>query len=476
MCILLLPLFAVRLCVCLWVFNLFISIQFVRFTFLFDVYPAKCSNDVSPTSNYIWDNENQIERISSSGTVEDESSSTPSAGDFFVDDDALVDARIDGKIGVRANNSIIQTRANAADANSNDSAFNFISTQSEPITRSSFTRTHDPVVSTELIAPRMATKCTVVQGHITLYTYDHDSYENIEVRAIDAIKQYMEDDTFVKQNLLNDVVLGVKFAGSPGYVTNRFGTPVSSTLGSDAPDVFTAPVMILIALGAILCVLVALFVGTSTRKKRKRYDSSYHNRDIVTKPHDKMSKDEQDVTMTSSNQSIDEKDATMTSSKSDCDFFYSSYTQLFEGIGSACSKRFSGFSNEAPTNIDDGPVYNETYETTANGNGGVRIHGVRSNADEKYEDYYDHDEAPPETNGLASLDSLRRPTTPGKKKKTPRRDYPSQSRVFSSPRFSRRSNDYDMFSDRAILRYDDELDERPGIEISLDQKSRLLRH
>jgi hypothetical protein len=268
----------------------------------------------------------------------------------------------------------------------------------------------------------MSTKCSVVRGSMTLYTYDSYTFENLEVRTIDAIKEDMEDDTFVKEHFLSANVLGVKFVGSnitdaiskaqdsisssPGYVSSIIGSPASASTGSGTLDMFTFPVMILIALGAILLVLIALFVGTSktTNRKRRYYDSHYGDENSYGIKQIKSS----DVL----GQSIAEKDRTATTpspsqycQEMESEYYFGNFLPTFDDIGSTLSRTFSGFSDRAQTRGDVGddsvsPLY-ETYETTINNGGGVRIRGVCSNIDEDYEDcysissVYDDDDIPP---------------------------------------------------------------------------------
>lgn len=375
----------------------------------------------------------------------------------------------------------------------------------------------------DLMTTRISKKCTVVQGYMTLYTYDSDSYENLEARTVDAIKEDMEDDTFVKQNFLNDVVLGVRFVGSnitdvevakdsvnssPGYVSSIIGAPANATTGSGTLDMFTFPVMILIALGAILLVLIALFVGTSktANRKRKRQDQSFYGdqsssslREIRSKDIFDYSRDEYDAsTATPSQMGREVK----------IEYFFNNF---LEDVGTTLSRTFSGFSDRAHTHgITGDESVLETYEATIRGDGGVRIQNVTSWVDEDYEDCYsvssvydDHEVLPPpppispsrrrtlpspgrmmftsmkndevetETDGLSARDSLRAPTTPSRTK-TPRR-YPNPSSVLASrspkhlmQKFSKNHCDGDVtLRDDAFLQDFNPFDESDGVEVSL---------
>lgn len=489
---------------------------------LSSLFAATCSSDASAT-NSVRSQDDET-KPATSGIVKDESNSNPTASELFVNDDALIDVRIDGKIGVRAS-PVIQTRANAesySDSNSNDLAFNFISTQSESLSPNSYTRSHDPIAPVQdLIAPRISTKCTVVKGYMTLYTYESDSYENLEVRTIDAIKEDMEDSAFVKENLLNDVVLGVKFLGSnitdavaskdsisssPGFVTSIIGSPSSATTGSGTLDMFTFPVMILIALGAILLVLIALFVGTSktANRRRKRRDESFYGNESSSSNKELNSKD------IFGNYSEDEYDAITPTTIRYCrevepDFSPSSYLRSLQDISNTLSRTFSGFSDRAQTHgiSGDESVF-ETYEATIKGDGGVRIQNVKSYVDEDYEDCYSvgtiHAPPPPppplptqrrtvlpspgrilfasmsndeieiETDGLSSRDSLRASTTPTQVK-TPRR-LPNPTKLLTSRRSKHpihkfRNRHDDSFDDDAFDDDDDDFSATTGIEVSL---------
>jgi len=381
---------------------------------------AKCSNDIASAStpNSFWSPDEEDTEQTTSGIVEDETNtSNPLENTDIVDTD-IVDVRTDGKIGLLRSNHNILTQKDNDDAQtaqhdvvnnySNDhSAFNFISTQSKSLTRNSYTRSHDPLVPLSTrddftATPRITTRCTVVKGYMTLYTYDNNEYENIEVRTVHAIQHDMEDGNFVAEHLLNDVVLGVSFIGSnitdnagstsvkdsiassPGFVTSIIGSPAaatSGTTGSETLDMFTFPVMILIALGTILIVLTALFVGTSKTASRKRrryandnpqydYDNDLFLQEV--KPADVYDRDGSTIN-TSYGEEYDAED-----------YFHK------------LSRTFTGFSNQAQlngdNNVDDDDedelsVF-ETYETTVKGNDGVCIRGMRSYADEDYEDCF----------------------------------------------------------------------------------------
>ena len=489
------------------------------------IAPETCTSDSTSSSNSFWSLEEETESTTS-GTVEDESNQ--SANQLFAQEESPIDLRTDGQIGVRSSPLLESSPDTNEVSNSNDLAFNFISTQSESLSRNSYTRSHDPLGPKELLTPRMTTKCSVVQGYMTLYTYDYDQYENLEARTIDAIEEDLKDDTFVKEHLLNDVVLGVKFVGSnitdaasadrdsisssPGYVTNIIGAPASATTGSDTLDLFTFPVMILIALGAILLVLIALFVGTSktANRKRKRYgdsqygdESSYSIRQLKSKDvFGDYSRDEFDATTATPSQYGEEVES---------EYFFGNYLPSLADVGNALSRTFSGFSDRAHTHGITGDVsVFDTYETTINNSGGVRIQNVKSYVDEDYEDCYSvgsvYNEPPPPppppispnrlrslpspgrilfasmnndeieigTDGLSSRDSLRPPSTPGRNKKTPRRSYPTPSHVLASKspkrllqKLSRNKDDDDVsLRDDAFLQDASLIDEN-GMEVSL---------
>lgn len=361
---------------------------------------------------------------------------------------------------------------------------------------------------------------------MTLYTYDNDSYENLEARTIDAIKEDMTDDTFVKENVLNDVVLGVNFVGSnitdvgtskdsistsPGYVTSIIGSPASAgTTGSGKLDMFTFPVMILIALGAILLVLIALFVGTSKSdsRKRKRHDESFYGEESTIDISYIKEVKSNDVFGDHSRDDYDEITPTPSQygREFESEYFLSNFLPSLEGIGNTLSRTFSGFSDRAQTHGYSGEEsVVETYEATIKGDGRVRIQNVKSWVDEDYEDCYSvssvHFEAPPppppaytpdrrralpspgrllfasmsndkieiETDGLSSRDSLRPLTTPTMNKTT--RRYPNPTKVLTprSPkrlmkRYRNSHDDDDSFLDDAFF---EDYDEFAGVEVSL---------
>lgn len=273
-----------------------------------------------------------------------ESTNLASQEQFLViNDDALVNARIDGKVGVRSidivdttdskttrSNEITNNSSNQEEeaAASNDSlAFNFLSTQSEPVIRDSFSSNHDPLVPSDaevdsssslssLSSPfsaRMGTKCTVVRGYMTVYTYDATPYENLDKRILDALKEDMSTPSVVRESFLNDVVLGVRFIGGgmndadatgendattggvketassgnedginsrPGYVSAIQGSPSYSQGSTGGFSSFTFPMMILVALGMLFLVLASLFVYTSRvrsgkERRSRRYDDDF---------------------------------------------------------------------------------------------------------------------------------------------------------------------------------------------------------
>eukprot|EP00804_Cyclotella_cryptica_P028674 CCRYP_008193-RB/>CCRYP_008193-RB protein AED:0.05 eAED:0.05 QI:741/1/1/1/0/0.33/3/1418/519 len=498
---------------------------------------AQCSSDMSSISrsNSFWPedkNDNAADETASTyGSVENESNSRTPTSEVVVNDDALVDARIDGKIGVRAINPIIQTRANT-DSNSDsssgdDTAFNFISTQSEPMSHISFTKDHDPLVSPQLvISPRMTTKCTVVHGHMTIYTYDSSSYENLQARTIDAIKEDMQDPTLVKQNYVNDVVLGLRFVranttnsdgskssstqdpinSSPGYVSSIIGSPNASSNTNDPFSLITFPIMILIALGTILLVLLALFVGTSNRK-RSQYDDESSGQATSYEEEREVS-----ITEVRSSEMYDYtngNDGYRKAGRSDylrssevydytngndryrqaqrSDYIYRDRLPCSDEIDRALSRTFSGLSDRATSGHTGNSVY-ATFETTINSIGDIRIQEVRSYVDDENEECYSihsvfstgDGHCDVEVGAPASPDGMHDPnhsSSRGTNKKSPsRRLYSSPTRVFSgqgSPKqifgkFSK-SKEYrdEGLTIHAYLEEDNTLDETAGMEVSL---------
>jgi hypothetical protein len=477
-------------------------------------HSAQCSSDLSSTSrsNTFWSEdkgENDADETAASyGSVQDESNSKPLASEVFVNDDALVDVRIDGKVGVRTSNPLIETRVNTDGdtdfLSTNDTAFNFISTQSEPISHLSFTKDHDPLVSSELsITPRMTTKCTVVHGHMTVYTYDSTSYENLQARSIDAIKEDMQDPTVVKQRYVNSVVLGVRFVGantteteqgksswtqdpinsSPGYVSSIVGSPNASSNTNDPLSVFTFPVMILVALGTIFLVLLALFVGTSDRKRRQYYDDETSGQATYYEQEREVSITE--VRSTSLYDSNNSHDAYRQAKRPDS--IFRNPVPCPEDIDRTLSRTFSGLSEKATSGHTGDSLY-ATYETTMNSDGAIRIQEVRSYLDEENEDCYSihsvfsavYGHFDVEVDGPVCQDNMHEPNHPScqetNKISPTRRLYSSPTRVFTgqrSPklmleRFSRNKNDEDEgLITEAYLEEDYTFDESAGMEVSL---------
>lgn len=478
----------------------------------FSFHSAQCSSDISSTSlsNSFWseDKTDADETAVTSGSVQDESNSNPPASEIFVNDDALVNARIDGKVGVPASNPLIQTRANTdtnGDSPSSDgTAFNFISTQSEPVSHISFIKDRDPLVPSQLLfSPRMTTKCTVVRGQMTIYTYDSSSYENLQARTIDAIKEDMEDPTLVRQQYVNDVVRGVRFVGanttgidkdtssstqdpintSPGYVSSIIGSPNASSNTNDPFSIITFPVMILIALGTLFLVLLALFVGTSNRKRKQYYEESssgretYYEEDIEVSITEVRSAEIYDNTNT--------YDDWMKAKRSD--YIDRSPIPDSDDIDRTLSRTFSGLSDRATSGQTGNSVY-ATYETTMNPDGDIRIQEVRSYVDEENDECYSihsifsagdgHFDV--EVDGPASQDSMHdhnHPSSPGPNKKSPiRRLYSTPTRLFSgqgSPKLifdkisGTKDDEEEGVTAHAYLEEYITLDETAGMEVSL---------
>jgi hypothetical protein len=338
---------------------------------------------------------------------------------------------------------------------------------------------------------------------MTVYTYDSSSYENLQARTIDAIKEDMEDSTLVRQNYVNDLVRGVRFVGanttgtdkdvssstqdhinsSPGYVSSIIGSPNASSNTNDPFSIITFPVMILIALGTLLLVLLALFVGTSNRKQKHYYEDSSSGRDTYYEEDIEVS-----ITEVRSAHIYDN-----TNIYNDCmqakrsDYINRGPLPDSDDIGRTLSRTFSGLSDRATRGQTGNSVY-ATYETTMNSYGDIRIQEVRSFVDEEDDECYSihsvfsagdgHFDV--EVDGPACLDSMHDPSHPsslGTNKKSPiRRLYSTPTRVFSEQGSPKR--DFDTFSGNkddddegvAVHAYLEEyhtLDETAGMEVSL---------
>jgi hypothetical protein len=232
-------------------------------------------------------------------------------------------------------------------------------------------------------------------------------------------------------------------------VSSIIGAPSSADSSTGTKmDMFTFPVLILIALGTIMFVLLALFVGTNRKRKPdgKRYDDeSYYTESYYD---DSCGSNESyggdggsPLTVTEVRQEYGGEEQQRS--------FLINAIPSFDGIGRSLSGAFSFLSDHAVdkgrvSNLVDPSVYEE-YETTLNYDGDVRIQEVRSFVDEDFEECYsihsiraaadDDDELKVPDNSLASRDSMRTPPgSPARdSSKSPQRSHPSPSRVLSSP-------------------------------------------
>ena len=233
-------------------------------------------------------------------------------------------------------------------------AFNYVSTQSIPKQQSSHTK-HNPLTSPSIFMqrsgiidanngnnrppagtgypntngvsstetkkiqqqPRNSGTCTVIQGHMNVYTTStpaEAAFENLEGRILAAIRSRM--------NIINDekeFALGVRMhrddnglpAQSPGYVTGLQSGNLNdqpSTNSAVLAGAFTAPMVVLVALGGLLVLLTGLFVKTSSSKSKKRTQllaggtnkdddiersaHTYHEDDVEMDIHEVMERDD----------------------------------------------------------------------------------------------------------------------------------------------------------------------------------------
>mmetsp|Transcript_21460 Transcript_21460/g.46631 ORF Transcript_21460/g.46631 Transcript_21460/m.46631 type:complete len:921 (-) Transcript_21460:125-2887(-) len=199
---------------------------------------------------------------------------------------------------------------------SDNLAFNYVSTQSIPMTKSSHT-SHNPLLPPQifqqrsqirtpsnninshpkmpLIQTRSSTKCTVIQGSMVIYTSSTSqqaSFENLEGRILAALTETVNTNTLGLST--DDGIVGVRMynneaqsligkdtsvSQSPGYVTAvKGGLPTSSRENGSGGFEFTTPLAILAGLACFLIVLAGLFVRTTTRKpKRQRLEKDGKN-------------------------------------------------------------------------------------------------------------------------------------------------------------------------------------------------------
>mmetsp|Transcript_7280 Transcript_7280/g.14951 ORF Transcript_7280/g.14951 Transcript_7280/m.14951 type:complete len:800 (-) Transcript_7280:187-2586(-) len=219
------------------------------------------------------------------------------------------------------NGGVTNTNSNDNEDLDMEVSFNFISTQSLPQTRTSNSSPHTfPRADSDAIsrfAPRMTTKCTVIQGHMSVYTNGATAYENLDERIIDAFREDINTPVKMKESFLSDIVLGVRFLDASGVIgapvstdANDFGqtetsTPkensskgnqnwagtVSQIQGRPSGYVvsssdtrfsdYSFPLMILMSLVVTLVVLSALYVYTSSRHDSKFRSSRGVNAGVV---------------------------------------------------------------------------------------------------------------------------------------------------------------------------------------------------
>jgi len=198
--------------------------------------------------------------------------------------------------------------SSSSDGDSNDNLelldFHYISTQSLPIDRTSHT-SHNPLIppvvfqqrsqikrpagslpspSTLLIQPRSSKKCTVIQGHMSIYTSESgSSFENLEERIVDLLTQEVNTNGM---QYTDDLIVGVRMYDnsdtpiitedtipqSPGYVT-AIGKPSTQENSNSNNLAISTSMAILVALGCLLIVLVALFAHTSRPKQQEQRSS-----------------------------------------------------------------------------------------------------------------------------------------------------------------------------------------------------------
>jgi hypothetical protein len=182
-------------------------------------------------------------------------------------------------------------------------AFNYLSTESLPLSRSSIPLPYDDGRTGG--RRRMRTlleevdenvnvnnECTVVAGRVSLTTIPHplSSYENLDGRVLDVL---VRDANEMKLGLeSNDVVIRVRMVDPyPGYVNgvgvtndgdgSRVSSASASALEDDMNDPSTSSfwlgerngipggMVTLVSMGAVFFAMMVLFVGTRTGKRRR---------------------------------------------------------------------------------------------------------------------------------------------------------------------------------------------------------------
>jgi hypothetical protein len=130
------------------------------------------------------------------------------------------------------------------------------------------------------------TTCTLIHGQMTLFISNHaDPYENLDGRILDAIKADLNDEMIVKNEFLNEVVLGIRLlepalddnppsASSVTTTTTTAAAAASSNTNDAGGSGFTssyASIGVIAGLGGIFLILIGLFAYTSRPNKRRRH-------------------------------------------------------------------------------------------------------------------------------------------------------------------------------------------------------------
>ena len=262
------------------------------------------------------DSNAELAKISLLGGNEWDRTNRISSEGFIMNVDGLAYPRMDTDTNIRSGGVATNGNGEATSFNNNNDgfndngSFNFISTESRPVPRNSgtdphaYTRSQIPGSTIETdytskFSSQMNTKCTVIRGHMTVYTYDATAFENLDVRILQVFEEDMNSPMVMKELFLSNVVFGVRFLstqgggdagsgsggdggfssqGSTASISGGLGhvSEINGPLSSSKEDYsnsgyssFSFPMMVLIALGLFLVVLSGLFVYTSKRSDRK---------------------------------------------------------------------------------------------------------------------------------------------------------------------------------------------------------------
>lgn len=216
-------------------------------------------------------------------------------------------------------------------------AFNYISTQSKPKSSSTLHELHNPSIvsheeffqqhesplpqqqpsssasSTQSLTRTiddnnyinsgnlnnsLRNKCTVVQGHMSIYTStttsSSSSFENLQGRILYAIGQSVNSNQLGLPNKNNqhDVIQAVRMHSDLPYANSRNngrGDDVSSANSSTSNTAFNSNlaflsnvpmIPVMIAMGVLLLAVLALFISTSRPNKRQKRLSNNSSDDV----------------------------------------------------------------------------------------------------------------------------------------------------------------------------------------------------